>query len=237
MWLAWIALAPPGHAFEVLRSDGDEPLAWWFTPIGYSVNAAGAPAGLNVQVQEAALAEAFAAWAAVEWPSEEQGNLAFDYLGRTFEQQTLYGPAEGATGDRNVIFWDTGWDRDPDVLALTSTWSTTAGEIVGFDIRINGRTIDWGAGGMDFQNAMTHEVGHALGFDHSFVEEATMAGTTRRGETDKRDLHLDDEDGVRFLYAGIERAYGASLFGCSTAPGLPWLALPAALFALRRRQS
>ena len=52
----------------------------------------------------------------------------------------------------------------------------------------------------DVQNILTHELGHALGLDHSTNTEATMYGSAERGETKKRDLHTDDLNGYWAIY-------------------------------------
>jgi hypothetical protein len=233
MWAALFALAGPAHAFDVLRTDLGDPKSWFNFPIAYEINPAGAPEDLDAATQAEILRNVFA-----EWESVEEAGIETEYSGLSKIDRPE------ATDFINAVFWDDAWlcggkDCDPHVLALTSTWSYTDApdEIIGFDIRINAKTIDWGPEGMDFENAMAHEVGHALGFNHSEVAEATMAGTTHVGEIEKRDLHLDDQDGARFLYAGIERAASASIFGCNSAPSQSWAAAPLLLLALRRRRS
>ena len=52
----------------------------------------------------------------------------------------------------------------------------------------------------DVQNSLTHELGHALGLNHSSNTEATMYGSTMKGETKKRDLHSDDLNGYWAIY-------------------------------------
>lgn len=52
----------------------------------------------------------------------------------------------------------------------------------------------------DLQNTVTHELGHALGLDHSKDPEATMYWTAAAGEVSKRDLADDDIEGLCTLY-------------------------------------
>ena len=53
----------------------------------------------------------------------------------------------------------------------------------------------------DLQNTLTHELGHALGLDHSSIPQATMAASSTQGETSKRALHQDDKEGHSYIYS------------------------------------
>ncbi|MEP6653693.1 MAG: hypothetical protein ABJA82_10060 [Myxococcales bacterium] len=65
--------------------------------------------------------------------------------------------------------------RDPHALAITSVFARTSGEIVDADIEVNTMIFTWGdlvtepavGGRQDLQNALTHEMGHFIGFDHT----------------------------------------------------------------------
>ncbi|KAL7115181.1 hypothetical protein ACP275_04G169400 [Erythranthe tilingii] len=56
---------------------------------------------------------------------------------------------------------------------------------------INGNTID-------LQTVALHELGHALGLDHSMIFKAVMFPTIYRGE--RKGIHKDDIDGIKQLY-------------------------------------
>jgi hypothetical protein len=91
----------------------------------------------------------------------------------------------------------------------------------------------------DLQNAVTHEMGHALGLAHSDVVEAAMYGASTRGEVSKRVLASDDWDGAQLLYQ--EPDGSARAMGCATAAGRGtpslWALFGLPLLALRRRNS
>jgi hypothetical protein len=64
--------------------------------------------------------------------------------------------------------------RDASILALTTVSSrSSTGEILDADIQLNAVNHSWGdlaagsSADVDLQNALTHELGHTLGFDHT----------------------------------------------------------------------
>ncbi|MBN1442732.1 MAG: matrixin family metalloprotease, partial [Planctomycetes bacterium] len=98
------------------------------------------------------------------------------------------------------------------------------GSTQGFDNRWNGPQ-DPGSGTYDIAGVAIHELGHALGLDHTPIREATMyASATNRGLT-LRTLHADDRAGVEYIYglrgavdiapsiAALEPASGSTLGG------------------------
>ena len=135
-------------------------------------------------------------------------DFTFVYEGETKERRAHFGE-----DNPSVVYFEDKWDQSPGVLALTYRWSSNStGKIIHFDLAINNMHHDWSTDGEaekhDLQNALTHEFGHALGLAHSEVPEATMAPTAPLGETEKRDLHKDDVEGVVYLYSdGDEDEY------------------------------
>lgn len=150
--------------------------------------------------------------------------------------------------DANVIGWAEGdWSHDDDMLALTFLhYSADSGVILDADILVNDESYAWvdatedsADGGYDLANALTHEVGHALGLGHSDVVTATMYASSASMETAKRDLDADDEAGLREIYADlvdpdtVVRAPLATPYGCQSMPAeTPWIALVAVLVAI-----
>jgi hypothetical protein len=222
MWLLCL-LATSANAWEVLHTGEGDAMRFQEMPVAWNMDLTNSPSELGNDEQRRSLQNAFETWMAIE-----DADVAF-------VQEDDGIDVEGA----NHVYWHEEWEWDPALLALTSTWATDAGELVGFEIRINAEYDEWGVNGtqdkMDLQNAITHEVGHALALDHSLDEQrATMYPTASIGETDKRNLEFDDEEAARFLYGA---AVAATASGCSTAPaassGLA-AALSVATLVLRR---
>ncbi|MFW5878805.1 MAG: matrixin family metalloprotease, partial [Myxococcota bacterium] len=110
----------------------------------------------------------------------------------------------------------------------------------------------------DVANTVAHEAGHALGLDHSEYVQATMYPSASLGDTNKRDLHEDDIQGLCDIYpAGgptltclgddvsivplepvdaTPSCWGCSSDGGSGAAGALLLFLPAVLLLLPRRR-
>lgn len=124
--------------------------------------------------------------------------------------------------NQNLIVWRSGsgdalddWDHEIGSIAVTTTtFNSRTGEILDADIEFNDISYHFTActppqAGCivkyDIQNTLTHELGHVLGLDHPpssqvGASDATMYYSAPEGETKKRDLAADDEDGLCFLY-------------------------------------
>lgn len=226
MWFFVWLLASPGHAYEPIINDSGNAVRWKKFPVTWQLNEEEIPDTVGYDKMLHAVQASID-----EWEFVEGSELTFEYLGST----DVRAPAHD---EINTIYWEPDWTWDDDILALTSTWSTTSGEIVGFDIRINTFGADWSEGKMDLQNALTHEVGHGIGLDHTpDYFEATMYASTRTGEIRKRDLHWDDEEGTRYLYGNGEPVLANLPGGCATQPfGVSGLLLGLTGLFLRRRK-
>lgn len=86
--------------------------------------------------------------------------------------------------------------------AYTST-NILFSEVNEFDINVN-TSYPWKNNGdadaYDVQNAITHEIGHALGFGESDVTAATMYSKSKPGETNKRTIEADDKAAAAYIY-------------------------------------
>jgi hypothetical protein len=125
---------------------------------------------------------------------------------------------------------------DPSALAITSVFvDTTNGHIQDADIEVNAKNFDWAdlvadptlaSSAQDLQNALTHEMGHLIGLDHTCtagpvtptpidnagqpvptcdeasaaVRATTMSALAVPGDTGKRTLEADDVAAVCDIY-------------------------------------
>jgi hypothetical protein len=105
-------------------------------------------------------------------------------------------------------------------------------------------TVDSPCVATDVWNAVAHESGHFLGFAHTDVPDAVMFPTIAIGDTNKRVLHPDDQDGVCTVYprggptSTVCPGYSSGGCGCQGGTGasvLTPLALIAWLLAWRGR--
>lgn len=138
-----------------------------------------------------------------------------------------------APPDNLVVFVRTAgeWDalgRGGAEIAVTFVASNDkTGEIIDADIVVNDARWVFTTGGgsvpgeVDFVSAMTHEVGHALGLEHSEDARATMFATyTSADPLGARTLDDDDREGLCALYAGVpDHLSGRKVDGCGGASG------------------
>lgn len=108
------------------------------------------------------------------------------------------------------------WDHSDGTIGLTTvTYSTRTGVAIDADIELNASgflftTIssppceagreDVTCVAYDVQNTMTHEIGHAVGFDHVEDPSSTMASTAPVGETAKRVIDVGSASGFCQTY-------------------------------------
>jgi hypothetical protein len=166
------------------------------------------------------------------------------------------------------------WDHSDSTIALTTTtFLTSTGLILDADIELNAAPHTDGPGFLfttissppcepgkeavtcvatDVQNTVTHEIGHALGFDHVSVPASTMEPYAPTGDVAKRLIDPGTQDGFCSTYPKgqppsscdpvaqsrkkiIARNTGTGELGCSQAPAMPLLAAVALWWSRRRR--
>jgi hypothetical protein len=153
--------------------------------------------------------------------------------------------AEGEAVSGTVSFVEEDWPYDANALAVTVLKiDVRAHRILRADIKLNAQArrfrvlgADSTAGGIydDLQSALTHELGHAIGLDHSQSQGAVMYPNSARGDVKKRLLSEDDVSGASALYgiatddlpapavAMQDLTEGLAAPGCSTAPSKPMI--------------
>ncbi len=111
----------------------------------------------------------------------------------------------GVDDQENVVSWrEQSWDDSAAALAITSSIFNFQG-FIDTDIKYNGFHHTWaviGESGLgtDVESVTAHEVGHALGLDHSSVSGSTMWPSTGPNDSSARSLSQDDIDGACALY-------------------------------------
>ncbi|MEZ4234981.1 MAG: matrixin family metalloprotease [Myxococcota bacterium] len=186
-------------AFQVDRAPDGDPLRWPSFPVAVGW----VPTEADPRVGDAgpdALADALAAWSTVPGAA-----VALGGAGEACRVPSI------SPFDPNCAWVLAAWPYDDTLLALSSTWSDSRGAILAFDIEVNGERA-WSPPGYDLRAALTHEVGHGLGLEHSRLAEATMFATIEPDDASARDLSADDRAGETFLYPADAPG------GCSQAP-------------------
>jgi len=268
------ALGPAtAGAFVRYRTKTGNPYAWGVA----SVPILGYPRGIpTMTVDEitTAMTAAVSAWSN-EDPTN--ATCSFLSLGLTMRPETEVPPV-AAHDEINVIALRDGcWTcicsmtkdgrqdcHERGELALTTVWSRPCGEIVEADVEVNAEIsatdFSWadlvihpdlrgdGQNFHDLQNALTHEMGHLIGLDHTCylqppapldntgtpipdcasappdVLATTMFPSANPGDIDKRDLAPDDQNAVCEIYPAAQDPKTCSPGetepkGCSCATG------------------
>ncbi|HMI93570.1 MAG TPA: matrixin family metalloprotease [Polyangiales bacterium] len=120
-------------------------------------------------------------------------------------------PGHHDDGPTNGLYLIRDWQGKPDQLAVTVvTYSGDTGRVLDADILVNANAayalLDEAAPATthyDIGAILTHEAGHSLGLDESFMHaEATMWPSVNLGDTHQRTISEDDEQGVIMNYSG-----------------------------------
>lgn len=153
---------------------------------------------------------------------------------------------DGGSSSENVnaiLFETDRWTHQPGAFAVTlRAYGSESARLLHADIVFNAVEYRWGVldgparrhpdgiGPVDVQGVVTHELGHALGFEHAVSKPSTMSSTVGYGEIWMRELSKTDREGVRYLYPkvilepsvdvrdeSVHRAEEAAVTGCSVA--------------------
>ncbi len=237
---AVLSLARPAAAYVRYKTDSGNGFFWGqiSVPITAYPNDFVQQTMTPDQVDTAVL-DAASTWSA--------GANACTYLNLVLSVSTDPTPIPAYDHLNTVVFRSTSWcqlaadgtcEADYDTMALAVTSDTAnkkTGQIYDSDIEINTLDYVWAdvtadaglTGDMDLQNAITHEMGHLIGLDHTCynplgslpqptddsgqpvpacdqaslaVQATTMYPSAMMGDTQKRTLAPDDQAGLCGIY-------------------------------------
>lgn len=220
----WNLLSPDSSISTNVVNRNTHAIRYYLGSDGYSAT--------NTAAELNCVRAAFAQWQAVP------GVYA------KFEDAGLVNPPLdiNTSDNTNIVYWartnfvNGGRDNITGVLGLTyRAFNISDNEILAFDIVFNGTNSQWFTDFFDATNPnifvesiALHEIGHALGLDHSPLGGVTMFFRGMSGVNLQTGLSADDIAGVRFLYPNSTTNYGA-VKGLITKNGNP--VLGAAVFA------
>lgn len=184
-----LASLPLGAATRLTATVAGQvvPVEWAQSslPIGYRVDQRlinALPGGATM------LDRAFATWEAI--PNSRV----------TFRKLAIENNLRAGQDGQSVVTLSDDLFANQKAIALTTTWDV-AGKLVESDIQVDATMI---ASGYNMQHAITHEIGHMLGLDHSASLSSVMYPFVMRG-SDAVVLDSDDKTAIAGIYAGSDR--------------------------------
>jgi len=223
--LSWVAAAgllaatfpSTARSFECSRVPPAGPSLYWSDRIiPFAINQRGCDT-IGDDSELDAIRVSFDTWALVDGSD-------VSFAERPLTSQVLAGyDWRDPSANENLMVWRHGdaddlvdrWRHEFGSIAVaTTTFNSRTGELFDADIEFNSTRYEFTACtppapgcevAYDVQNTATHEIGHLLGLDHTpagqvAAEETTMYPSAPRGEVKKRDLDVDDAEGLRFIY-------------------------------------
>ena len=124
------------------------------------------------------------------WSGAPDTNISFRSMG------VADGLVAGEADHKNTITLADGLFKDQYAIAMTTNWYDSKGNLTQADIMIDSTLV---RSDYNMQHALTHEIGHLLGLDHSAVLSAVMFPYVPHG-SDAPSLDSDDRNGIANLY-------------------------------------
>ena len=173
-------------------------------PIQWTMNQDGSKHISSISMTETIFKKSFAAWDSIG-----NADIAFEYMGQTSWNKVQQDESNLIIFDTNTDGYTVSANAGPSVIGITiSTFYSSGsqvGRIIDADIIFNDdaykftvdQPSDLGQNLVNLQDVATHEIGHLLGLDHTYIEEATMWPYARTGQST---IHADDQAGVASIY-------------------------------------
>jgi MYXO-CTERM domain-containing protein len=179
-------------------------LYWPTQCVGFSLDRGGSE-HIPLDVIRKVTAVSLAQWSALECPGGGSATFAYTQLKDVDCHKAEFNP-DGPNANI-ILFQDHKWQytsADNTLAKTTVSYDTDSGEIFDADIEMNHAYNEFTTGDdyvvYDVQSILTHEIGHALGLDHTPDFSATMNASYQDGTVDLRTIEEDDMAAVCDAY-------------------------------------
>jgi hypothetical protein len=255
-----LCAAAPAAAFVRTTTSTGHPVYWNRTVMYLRIYAGDPPGLLSAQEVAQAARGAAAAWS---WAAESCTSIDLRVSASAADSAPTQPDSESA-----ITFRRDEWCKQPheidqpcydsSALAVTSVFARkTDGKIVDADVELNAVDFAWSdlvarpedaADAHDLQNALTHELGHFIGLDHTCQldgskkpavddrgdpvpscgeataenAESTMFPAVLQGDLDRRSLAPDDRRALCSIYPALDGVLAPeAALACATAGSDP----------------